>query len=158
MAGKYHIMKNSSALYRLGQMYFNEQLEPYHLGAGQQFFLSRITAMPGISMAELAQLGCFDNATVTRAVRRLADEGYIRLEASTADKRVKLLYLTPKGEGLIEPLAQMRNEWFEAVTQGFSDEEKALSGALLGRMADNARSYLQARPHKTTADLEDREE
>lgn len=120
--------------------------------------MSRITAMPGISMAELAQLGCFDNATVTRAVRRLADEGYIRLEASTADKRVKLLYLTPKGEGLIEPLAQMRNEWFEAVTQGFSDEEKALSGALLGRMADNARSYLQARPHKTTADLEDREE
>lgn len=148
MAGKYHIMKNSSALYRLGQMYFNERLAPYHLGAGQQFFLSRIAKMPGVSMAELAQIGTFDNGTVTRAARRLAEEGYIRVECDADDKRVRRLYLTEKGEALIEPLAQMREEWFEAVTSGFTDEEKAQTGALLARLAGNARDYVQAMQDK----------
>lgn len=152
MAGKYHIMKNSSALYRLGQMYFNERLAPYHLGAGQQFFMSRIAAAPGISMAELAQIGTFDNGTVTRAVRRLADEGYIRMEGSEADRRVKRLYPTEKGEALVEPLAKMRAEWFEAVTQGFTEEEKLLSGALLGRMAENARACVQSQQKNGSAD------
>ena len=148
MTGKYHIMKNSSALYRLGQMYFNERLAPYNLGAGQQFFLSRIAQMPGISMAELAQIGTFDNGTVTRAVRRLTDEGYIRVETDESDRRVKRLYLTEKGEPLIEPLSQMRAEWFEAVTRGFSEAEKAQTGALLGRLADNARVYVQAMQYR----------
>ena len=148
MAGKYHIMKNSSALYRLGQMYFNERLAPYNLGAGQQFFLSRIARMPGVSMAELAQIGTFDNGTVTRAVRRLCDEGYIRVETDETDRRVRRLYLTEKGEPLIEPLADMRHEWFEAVTSGFSDDEKAQTGALLERLADNARSYVMAMQNK----------
>ena len=148
MAGKYHIMKNSSALYRLGQMYFNERLAPYNLGAGQQFFLSRIARMPGISMAELAQIGTFDNGTVTRAVRRLSDEGYIRVETDESDRRVKRLYLTEKGEPLIEPLAEMRRAWFDAVTRGFTDEEKAQTGALVERLADNAREFIQAMQDK----------
>ena len=144
MAGRYHIMKNSSALYRLGQMYFNERLAPYNLGAGQQFFLNRIAGSPGISMAELAQIGTFDNGTVTRAVRRLFDEGYIRIEPDESDRRVKRLYLTEKGEPLIGPLAEMRREWFEAVTRGFTEEEKAQTGALLERLAGNARDYIPA--------------
>lgn len=148
MTGKYHIMKNSSALYRLGQMYFNERLAPYNLGAGQQFFLNRIAGSPGISMAELAQIGTFDNGTVTRAVRRLFDEGYIRIEPDESDRRVKRLYLTEKGAPLIEPLAEMRREWFDAVTRGFTDEEKAQTGALLERLAGNARAYVQAMQYR----------
>ena len=148
MAGRYHIMKNSSALYRLGQMYFNERLAPYNLGAGQQFFLTRIAGSPVISMAELVQIGTFDNGTVTRAVRRLSDEGYIRIEPDESDRRVKRLYLTEKGEPLIGPLAEMRREWFEAVTRGFTEEEKAQTGALLERLAGNARDYIQAMQDK----------
>lgn len=104
--------------------------------------------MPGISMAELAQIGTFDNGTVTRAVRRLTDEGYIRVETDESDRRVKRLYLTEKGEPLIEPLSQMRAEWFEAVTRGFSEAEKAQTGALLERLADNARAYVQAMQYR----------
>lgn len=32
------ISKYSSMVYRLSQIYFDEQLAPYHIGCGQQFF------------------------------------------------------------------------------------------------------------------------
>ena len=40
------------------------------------------------------------------------------------------------------------NEWFEAVTRGFTEEEKAQTGALLERLAGNARDYIQAMQDK----------
>ena len=143
MINRYHIMKSSSAFYRLSQMYFAERLRPYNLGAGQQFFLDRIGRNPGISMAELAELGTFDCCTVTRAVRRLVEENCVRIETDEKDRRIKRLYPTEKGEGLVEPLAQIRLDWFLKVTEGFTEEEKAQAGVLLGRLEENARACVE---------------
>jgi len=57
------------------QAYFNERMEPFGLGAGQQFFMFRIARYPGLSMAELSRMGFYDNCTATRAVKRLAEAG-----------------------------------------------------------------------------------
>lgn len=146
MVKRYHIMKHTSAFYRLSQMFFAERLRPYHLGAGQQFFLDRISKMPGVSMAELAEIGTFDNGTATRAVKKLVEEGYIRMEADERDRRVKRLYLTGKGEPLVQPIAEMRLEWYLAVTEGLTEEEKAQVGELMGRMVANARRFLDRQP------------
>lgn len=43
------ISKYSSMVYRLSQIYFDEQLAPYHIGCGQQFFLLHIYRHPGIN-------------------------------------------------------------------------------------------------------------
>ena len=53
--------------YRITQMHYADRLKAYDLGAGQQFFMWRIGMYPGVSMAELAVNGAYDNATVTRA-------------------------------------------------------------------------------------------
>ncbi len=143
MITRYHILKNCSTFYRLTQMHYAGELRPHGLGAGQQYFLWHIATRPGVSMADLAVNGAYDNGTVTRAVRKLAESGHIRIEPDAHDRRAKRLYPTEKGTAMIEPIRQMRASWFAAVTEGFTEEEKMQVGALLARLADNARRCVE---------------
>ena len=145
MANKHHIMRNSSVFYRLTQMYFSDKLKPFDLGPGQQYFLLQIERHPGASLAELADLGAFDNCTVTRAVQKLDSLGYIRVVRDERDHRTKRLYLTEAGQALIQPIRQMIGEWMQMVTAGFEEDEKEEIGRLMGRLADNARAVLAER-------------
>ena len=142
MANRHHIMRNSSAFYRLTQMYYAEKLKPYGLGPGQQYFLMQIGAHPGVTPAELAASGAFDNGTVTRAAHKLEELGYAVSERDDRDRRSKKLTLTVKGEEMLPVLREMRRTWMSAVTAGFAEEEKAMIGRLMGQLADNARAYL----------------
>ena len=143
MVTRYHLLKNCSMFYRITQMHYADRLKAYDLGAGQQFFLWRIGMYPGVSMAELAVNGAYDNATVTRAVKKLEETGYIRVEPDARDRRAKRLYPTEKGTAMLEPIRQMRADWFAQVTEGFTDAEKAQADALIARLADSARRCLE---------------
>ena len=148
MSNRHHIMRNSSAFYRLTQMYYAEKLRPYGLGPGQQYFLMQIGRYPGITHAELASNGAFDNGTVTRAAHKLEENGFISSARDERDRRSKRLSLTKKGEDMLPILGEMRREWVQAVTEGFAEEEKALIGRLMGQLADNARAYLDRKEGK----------
>ena len=61
----YHILKHIAGMSRMASAYFTERMARFDLGAGQQFFMHRIAKYPGVSMAELARMGFYDNCTVT---------------------------------------------------------------------------------------------
>ncbi len=143
----YHILKHISGLSRMTQAYFNEQMAAFGLGAGQQFFMHRIARYPGLSMAELSRMGFYDNCTATRAVKRLADAGYVRIEPDRKDGRIKRLYATEKADELLAAIREMRRDWFGIVTDGLTEEEKAQLGGLLARVADNACAHLEKNYH-----------
>ena len=143
----YHILKHISGMARMTQAYFNERMEPFSLGAGQQFFMHRIARYPGLSMAELARMGYFDNGTATRAVKKLSEAGYVRMEPDKKDGRSKRLYATEKAEALLESIRQMREDWYEIVTEGLAEGEKEQLGRLLSRVADNACAHLEKNYH-----------
>ena len=139
----YHILKHMAGMSRMANAYFNERMASFGLGAGQQFFMHRIAKYPGVSMAELARMGFYDNCTVTRAVKRLADGGFVRIEPDAKDGRIKRLYATEAAEKLLDEIQRMRQDWFSVVTDGFTEEEKQTLGDLLSRMADNACAHLE---------------
>ena len=112
----HHILKHIAGMSRMTQAYFNERMGPFDLGAGQQFFMHRIARYPGMSMAELSRMGFYDNCTATRAVKRLTEAGYVRIEPDKKDGRIKRLYATEKAEGLLEAIVQMRKDWYGIVT------------------------------------------
>ncbi len=143
----YHILKHIAGLSRMTQAYFNERMAQFELGAGQQFFMHRIARYPGLSMAELARMGYYDNCTATRAVKRLAEAGYVRLEPDKKDGRIKRLYATEKADKLLQSIREMRSDWYEIVTEGFTEEEKKMLGGMLERVADNACAHLEKNYH-----------
>ncbi len=139
----YHVLKHIAALTRMTNAHFNEEMAQFSLGAGQQFFMHRIAKYPGVSMAELARMGYYDNCTATRAVKKLADAGYVRIEADKKDGRIKRLYATEEAKPLLDAIRQMRGQWYTIVTDGLSEEEQKQLGELLERVADNACRHLE---------------
>lgn len=143
----YHILKHMAGMARMTQAYFNDRMKAYSLGGGQQFFMHRIARYPGLSMAELARMGFYDNCTATRAVKRLAEAGYVRMEPDKKDGRIKRLYATEKADELLKSIREMRSDWYEIVTDGLSEEEKGQLGELLSKVADNACAHLEKNYH-----------
>lgn len=129
-------LKYISILHRNTSRYFCIALEPCGIGSGQQFFLRHIYENQGVSMYDLAQMGQFDKATVTKAAQKLADMGYITIIQDITDRRIKRLYTTKKAQAVLEELYYKRNLWKDALMKDFSpDIEKQLE-ELLKKMAD----------------------
>ncbi len=143
---RYHLLKYGSIFYRLTQAYFNERLKDTGIGAGQQYFLDRIARCPGIAVTKLAQTAVFDNGTSARAVKKLADEGYVTIVPDECDGRVKRLYATEKAEPVVALIREMKREWRARITEGFSEEDKEAASALLKRLCDNAMEAMDHEP------------
>lgn len=138
MEEKMRVNRTISILYRLGHMYFDRDLEPYQIGSGQQFFLLTIGKNPGISLYELAQHGCYDKGTTTRAVRKLEEEGFIRRVIDTRDKRYHQLYITDKAERLIPVIEQSLEDWNAIITDGLDEKQQESLIQLTEQLAINA--------------------
>jgi DNA-binding MarR family transcriptional regulator len=141
---KYYILKYSGAIYRQTQMYLSEKLRPYGVGAGQHTYLDAIARNPGLSLVELTQIAGVDACTTTRAVTKLEDLGYVRVQTDADDKRVRRVYVTEQAETVVAAIRQYRREWRERITAGMSEEEKRFTGDMLSRISEQARIALHA--------------
>lgn len=102
-------LKYISIIQRNTGRYFDLSLEADQIGSGQQFFLLRIAENEGITMYDLARIGSFDKGTVTKAVQKMVQQGYVRIEVDEYDKRVRHLYITEQARGLIERVYDLRD-------------------------------------------------
>lgn len=128
-------LKYISMIQRNTGRYFDLCLEANQIGSGQQFFLLRIAENEGITMYDLAQLGQFDKGTVTKAVQKLSQLGYVRMTVDQSDKRVRHLYTTDKAQAVIERVYDLRDAWNAQITDTLTPEEREQVLLLLERMA-----------------------
>ena len=135
---KNSLSKNISIAYRLGQIYFDQNLAQYKIGCGQQFFLLRIFLEPGISVQELARDGHFDNATATRAVKKLEALGYVKTDADKKDHRVRRAYVTESATAVVEDTIRIRDAWCEQLMRGLGEDDRKQVQQLMERIAQNA--------------------
>lgn len=141
--------KHASIMHRCGNRFYDRVLVPFGIGCGQQFFLSRVAEREGISMYDLAALGRFDKGTVTRAVQKLEELGYLRSETDARDRRIRHLYTTDAAQPVLRAITDARSRWVEAVTAGLSPAEIAQADALFARLAQNAATLEGERnPHE----------
>lgn len=117
------ILKYISIIQRNTGRYFDCMLEEDQIGSGQQFFILRIWEKEGMTMNELAQTGHFDKGTVTKAVKKLHGQGYIKIETDEKDRRVRHLYTTEKAEKLIDKIYRIRDRWKDEIMKGLSPSE-----------------------------------
>ena len=149
MTGSGRLLTDSSILYRCSQKYYDKVLSDFQLGSGQLPFLIFIYENEGITMNGLAQMGCYDKGTVTKGVQRLEEAGYVTSEVSPQDKRVRFLKTTEKAKEIIARIYLIRQNWWETITQGMSEQEAAQLGQLQERAANNALSYLQQQQQRS---------
>ena len=85
--------------------------------------LTLIGANPGASQIALAELLSTDRATMMAMVDRLENRGLLERRASTTDRRVRELYLTPKGQKLLAKVAPKISVHEKRFTTRFSKSE-----------------------------------
>jgi DNA-binding MarR family transcriptional regulator len=86
-------------------------------------------------MGELAKILVCDTSNVTWITDRLEERGLVERRAAQHDRRVKLLFLTPKGRRLRKELQARLSEPPAALEALPADDQRALRD-LLGRAAE----------------------
>ena len=75
-------------------------------GRAHHRVLHFVDRKPGLTVAELLEFLGITKQSLARVLKQLIDEGYVRQDAGSGDRRRRELHLTPKGTGLIAKLRE----------------------------------------------------
>lgn len=90
-----------------------------------------------LSMKELERHFGVAQSTIAGIISRLELKGFVEAFGDAADKRIKLVHITPAGETCCAEAACHMNKAEQTLLRGFSNEERNLLSSLLTRIADN---------------------
>jgi DNA-binding MarR family transcriptional regulator len=103
---------------------------------GALMHLSKLTGEPGIEQSGLADRLNVDRNTASLLVEQLVKNGLIERRVKSADRRARLLNLTPKGEKLYARLRPRYLKANESILAPITPSEKTLLFGLLIRLID----------------------
>ncbi|MDD2332777.1 MAG: MarR family transcriptional regulator [Mesotoga sp.] len=124
---------------RSANVYFSREMQKYGLGSGHFFFLRILMSREGISQKELSNILDVDKATTAKAMKKLAEAGYVKREIDSLDTRIYRLFLTDNGKKIGQELRRLGANFEEILTEGLSEDEKQQLQSLLHRAATNAK-------------------
>ena len=90
-----------------------------------------------LSMKDLERHFGVAQSTVAGIISRLEQKGLVEALGDAADKRIKLVHITPAGELCCAEAASQMDAAEENLLQGFSRAERETLNRLLTRVADN---------------------
>jgi DNA-binding MarR family transcriptional regulator len=116
---------------------FETRAEPMQITVSQLHVLRHLWKADGVSTSALTQDAGSDGGTVTGILDRLESRQLIRRERSTKDRRTVLIWLTPQGRALQEPLMKIMMAINEQALAGLSVEEKRQLKLALDKVVSN---------------------
>ena len=128
----------------------NRRAAEVGLTGSQAFFLgylSRHRDQP-VYPRDLEREFEFSHPTVSGILSRLEQKDFIRLETDPEDRRVRRIYVLPKGAECHDRMHRVILANEERMVQGFSPEEKAAFARLLGRAIENMGGCPCQQKHK----------
>ena len=82
-----------------------------------------------------------NKSNVTRNLAVLEKNGYIERRPSETDKRVMLVFPTPKAQDTLPLLREIIHDWNDLVAADFTEEELEQLRSMLARIAERATGY-----------------
>ncbi|MBR7143179.1 MAG: MarR family transcriptional regulator [Clostridia bacterium] len=110
---------------------------PEGLYAGQQHTLEYIRRHEGCTQTEVAEALRVSAASVALSTKRLQKTGLIRKETNEENLRCNRLYLTEKGNGLMECGRLAFDRTDAKMMEGFTQEQMQTLAELLDKMIEN---------------------
>lgn len=115
----------------------DQKLEKYGLTLSQVAVLIQLWKKDGITQKDVQENLDLRPASVTGLVDVLTEKGFIVRRQDEEDGRLKRLYLTDAGRKLEDLSTNIIEEIEEAMTQGFSVDEKVIFLSWLKKVYDN---------------------
>lgn len=111
--------------------------EEFDLNRSQASILFTLHQRSSMSQKELAESLNMTPPSITSAIRKMEQEGYIRRRQDESDQRVMRLALTEKGAACVENVKRVADEMHELIFRGMSPEEILLFRRLLLQINEN---------------------
>lgn len=137
------IGKFISIIHRHAIGYLKKEMAPLGLHASHHFILFSLYRQDGISQDELSNHLHVDKATITRTIRKLINDGFVKREPDPLDQRRYCLYLTKRGLDARPKIKAILENWNDILLKDFSDTEMDMAFDLLKRMSENTLKYNQ---------------
>ncbi len=96
-----------------------------------------VSRNPGTSQDSIAEMTCYDKATIARDAQKLEAQGYLIRKSCDRDRRQYELYLTELGNKLAADAFAAINDWTKIITKGLSQEKQDELLSILMLMASN---------------------
>ena len=90
-----------------------------------------------MTMGELTSVINRDKSTTTVLIKKLKDEGLVKVQVNPQDTRSRILSLTAKGKKMKKLTSSISCQLLDLCYKGFSDEEKENLLKLLKKMSEN---------------------
>jgi DNA-binding MarR family transcriptional regulator len=113
---------------------FMEETAGFDVTPVQFAILNALMDDPGEDQVTLSGRVAFDAATSGSVIGRLETKGWVRREADPADKRRKLLWVTPEGEKMALQMKRAVSKVQSRLLGPLTVEERRQLGALLGKL------------------------
>lgn len=139
---------------------YDEALRPLDIQATQLTVLNAIAMMSapppgqddegGGSIGSIAAVLGMDSTTLSRNVRPLEKDGLVRIDRSRADRRVRLLRLTPDGERLVAKALPMWKQAHGHVVEALGADAAAALKDQFDATEDAAKADIEASSSSST--------
>ncbi|MFF7986632.1 MarR family winged helix-turn-helix transcriptional regulator [Streptomyces sp. NPDC007901] len=120
---------------------------PHECPAGSAAVLTLLGRHGSMRMSKLAELLAVDMSVTSRHVAHVAERGWIDRSPDPADKRSRILHLTPAGEATLEDLSRRSTELLTERLSDWSDEEVEQLIRLMTRLRDSFGGCRATAPH-----------
>lgn len=117
-------------------------LEKGDLTKTMMLFIIHLKHRPNIHQDHLASMFKMNRSTVTRSLKYLLENDYIKSSVDQENRRANLLSLSQKGFELYDTVMKDLMEWVGIITEDMSQEEIDMAKKLLTKMASNACKHL----------------
>jgi DNA-binding MarR family transcriptional regulator len=133
----------------------DERLAGLGFGRAHHRVLHFVNRHPAMRVADLLDILKITKQSLGRVLRDLVEEGFVIQKAGPADRRQRLLFLTPKGEALARDLALLQTRRFARALHecgpGARDAARTFLAAMIDPAAREDVERLIARADSKTA-------
>lgn len=112
-----------SHFHRIGSNFLSKKYEKHDIGFAQYKFLIQLYLNDGLSHDQLTEKVSVDKGTTTRAIKKLWENGYVKIELNENDKRKYHIYLTQKAIDRREEVLNISALWENKLTECLSPTE-----------------------------------
>ena len=124
-------------------------LEELDLGRAHHRALHYIGRNPAIAVSDLLAILRITKQSLARVLNALVEQGYVGQAQGRADRRQRLLSLTPKGQALERRLFERQRECLAAAyREAGSGAVEGFRRVMRGIMDEQARAYMDAREQR----------
>lgn len=122
---------------RLLRKRFEQRGSEYGLSAAQWRGLVRLVKEEGMAQARLAELLEIEPISVSRLLDRMEDGGWVERRQGVEDRRVRMVFPTPKAREAFSAVKSMAAGVFDQALAGLNEQERAALIHGLDTMASN---------------------